>query len=203
MRPVSELQFLGGHVTLDFLNTAEGRDEPGGGDALKLPEHLRAWGQRRGLLSPEARRSSSDRQELSRALEARELLYGVFSARAHGREPAAEDLGRLSKLVAAAHRAGELTPGPDGRIEWRWSPEELASVRHVVVHAASALLAEIPAGRLKQCPGERCGWLFLDTTKRGNRRWCSMEECGREAKVARRRSRHAAAVYRSEGESGP
>jgi CGNR zinc finger len=39
-----------------------------------------------------------------------------------------------------------------------------------------------------QCPGERCGWLFLDTTKRGNPRWCSMSECGQEAKNLNRRT---------------
>ncbi|MHB1433466.1 MAG: CGNR zinc finger domain-containing protein [Streptosporangiaceae bacterium] len=37
-------------------------------------------------------------------------------------------------------------------------------------------------------PGDACGWYFLDVTKRGNRRWCSMSDCGQDAKVARRRA---------------
>ncbi|MGH2486180.1 MAG: CGNR zinc finger domain-containing protein [Ktedonobacterales bacterium] len=28
---------------------------------------------------------------------------------------------------------------------------------------------------MRECPGPRCGWLFLDTSKNGARRWCSME----------------------------
>lgn len=203
IRPVGELQFLGGHPALDFLNTAEGRGGPDPGDALGSPGDLRTWGQRQGILSNLSGSSSSDRQELRRALEARELLYRLFSARAHGRRPQEADLRELTGLVTAAHRAGALSAQPDDRVEWSWSPEELASVRHFIVQAATELLSEAPGGRLKQCPGERCGWLFLDTTKRGNRRWCSMEECGQEAKVARRRLRNAAADYRSGGEPDP
>jgi predicted RNA-binding Zn ribbon-like protein len=56
------------------------------------------------------------------------------------------------------------------------------------VTAAVDLLGRDTTPRLKQCPGDRCGWFFLDTTKRGNRRWCAMSECGQDAKTARRRA---------------
>jgi predicted RNA-binding Zn ribbon-like protein len=56
------------------------------------------------------------------------------------------------------------------------------------VTSAVELLRSSPTGRLKECPGDRCGWLFLDTSKRGNRRWCSMSECGQEAKDEQRRA---------------
>ena len=192
MRPIEEIRFLGGHVALDFVNTAEGRGEPDSGDALQQPEHLRTWGQRQGILSAASTlRGGADGQELRRALEAREVLYRVFSAQAQGQPPPPADLRELAALTAAAHRAGKLVSAASGQIEWRWSPDELSSVRHVAAHTATELLSQLPPGRLKQCPGERCGWLFLDATKRGNRRWCSMDECGQEAKVARRRQRQA------------
>ncbi|TIU06903.1 MAG: CGNR zinc finger domain-containing protein, partial [Mesorhizobium sp.] len=35
------------------------------------------------------------------------------------------------------------------------------------------------------CP--RCGWLFLDTSRGGKRRWCSMRTCGNREKVSRHR----------------
>jgi predicted RNA-binding Zn ribbon-like protein len=57
------------------------------------------------------------------------------------------------------------------------------------VTAAARLLAADPPPRLKQCPGDHCGWFFIDATKRGNRRWCSMSGCGQDAKSARRRGR--------------
>jgi predicted RNA-binding Zn ribbon-like protein len=62
------------------------------------------------------------------------------------------------------------------------------------VTSALDLLRDVPDARLKQCPGGNCGWLFLDTTKRGNRRWCSMSECGQDAKDERRRARRRASA---------
>ena len=44
--------------------------------------------------------------------------------------------------------------------------------------------------RLKKCPGENCGWLFIDETKNSRRTWCSMETCGNRAKAARHYLRH-------------
>ncbi|WP_152499823.1 CGNR zinc finger domain-containing protein [Labrenzia sp. THAF82] len=43
--------------------------------------------------------------------------------------------------------------------------------------------------RIKMCPGENCGWLFIDETKNGRRTWCSMESCGNRAKAARHYAR--------------
>ncbi len=180
-------------MALDFLNTAEARDEEAPGESLRTPDDLRAWGQRQGVLTSESRASRSDAEELRRAVTAREVLYRLVRARIRGELPAAGDLAELSRLVAAAHQAGVLAPQADGRLGWTWSADELASVRHSVVDAATELLAEAPEGRLKECPGDRCGWLFLDSTKRGNRRWCSMRECGTEAKLSRRRMRQATA----------
>jgi len=45
------------------------------------------------------------------------------------------------------------------------------------------------AARLKRCQGSRCALLFVDTSRSGRRRWCSMERCGNRAKVAAHRRR--------------
>ena len=42
--------------------------------------------------------------------------------------------------------------------------------------------------RVKACPGDDCGWLFLDRS--GRRRWCSMDSCGNRAKVRAHAARH-------------
>jgi predicted RNA-binding Zn ribbon-like protein len=36
--------------------------------------------------------------------------------------------------------------------------------------------------RVRECAGEDCGALFLDTSRPGTRRWCSMDTCGNRAK---------------------
>jgi predicted RNA-binding Zn ribbon-like protein len=45
------------------------------------------------------------------------------------------------------------------------------------------------AARLKRCEGARCAILFVDTSRPGRRRWCSMDRCGNRAKVAAHRRR--------------
>ncbi|MER9651090.1 CGNR zinc finger domain-containing protein [Mesorhizobium sp. M0199] len=39
------------------------------------------------------------------------------------------------------------------------------------------------------CP--RCGWLFVDISRGGKRRWCNMRVCGNREKVARHRGQVA------------
>jgi predicted RNA-binding Zn ribbon-like protein len=188
VQSIAEMPFIAGHAALDFVNTAEERGHPEADDALCTPADLRLWGQRHGLISRAVTADGDEQAELSRAREAREMLYALFFARAHGQPPAKAQLTRLAQFTAEAYRAARLQPTDDGSVGWRWSRSDLASIRHVVVVSATDLLRESPSPRLKQCPGEHCGWFFLDTTKRGNRRWCSMSECGQEAKDARRRA---------------
>lgn len=186
MQSLDELPFIAGHVALDFVNTAEERGHPDAGDVLRAPADLVQWGRRYDLLARSIR-SSDDQAELRRALAARELLYALFSNRVHDRAASDADLRRLASLAAEAYRTAILTPISDGQLAWRWSPSELATIRHVAVTTAVNLLSSQAPAALKQCPGDHCGWFFLDTTKRGNRRWCSMSECGQDAKNARRR----------------
>jgi predicted RNA-binding Zn ribbon-like protein len=188
MEPIPTLPFIGGHVALDFVNTAEDREGTEGDEALRDPADLRAWGQRYDVIGRSAT-SSDARAELQRARTARELLYRVFRARALDQAPRPADLELLGEMAAAGYAAGRLRLGEDGAARWQWNRSELATIRHVVVTSAAELLQALPGPRLKQCPGHHCGWLFLDTTKRGNRRWCQMRECGQEAKDERRRDR--------------
>ena len=198
MQPIRDIPFVGGDPALDFVNTAEERGHPEAGDVLLTPADLRLWGRRYGLL---ARSAKLDAAELERARELRELLYGLFCARAHQRALSERDVVRLGELAAEAFAAGRFELDEQGRAGWHWSPSELATVRHVAVTSAAELLRAGPSPRLKQCPGDHCGWFFLDATKRGNRRWCQMSECGQEAKDARRRQRRRAG--RRGGESSP
>ena len=192
MQSINEMPFVAGHPALDFVNTAEQRGHPLAGDVLLTPDDLRQWGQRYGLLARSVRLGPDPGAELARARDARELLYDLFLARTQGRAPTRRQLAELARLSAEAYRAASLAPAADGSLRWRWSPAEPASVRHVAVTTGVDLLGAEPSPRLKQCPGDHCGWFFLDATKRGNRRWCQMSECGQDAKDERRRVRRQA-----------
>lgn len=190
MKSLAELPFIAGDVALDFVNTAEERGHPEAIDVLRSPSDLVRWGRRYGLLD-EAAAADVSAAELRRALDARELLYALFLDRVAGRRAGGDQLTRLAELNAAAYRAASLKQTESGELAWRWSRADPASIRHTVVAAAAQLLAADPPPRLKQCPGDHCGWFFIDATKRGNRRWCSMSDCGQDAKSAGRRARSA------------
>jgi predicted RNA-binding Zn ribbon-like protein len=189
VQSLEELPFVAGHIALDFVNTAEERGHPDAGDVLRTPADLRRWGERYGVISPALKLDARANSELELALEARETLYRLFFARAHQQPPRKSDVSRLTRHASNAYAAATLRTDDDGGVRWRWSRSNLATIRHVVVTSAIELLQTPPSPRLKQCPGDQCGWFFLDTTKRGNRRWCQMSECGQDAKDERRRQR--------------
>lgn len=64
---------------------------------------------------------------------------------------------------------------------------KMATAIQVTAVAALDLLQTADLHRLKTCPPEHggCGWVFLDTSKNGSRRWCSMDDCGTHAKSRR------------------
>ena len=176
---------MAGNPALDFVNTAEERGHPLAGDVLNTLDDLLRWGQRYGMISAAATSQDPDR-ELSSAIQARELLYGLWTDRTRGITSSPASLAQLSELAADAYRAARLVNN-DGHLSWEWDDANLTTVRHVAVTSAVDLLTHANTDRLKQCPGDHCGWFFLDTTKRGNRRWCSMNDCGQIAKNANRR----------------
>lgn len=192
MQSIPEMPFVAGNAALDFVNTAEERGHPAAGDALVTPADLCLWGQRYGILGVSVKVGIDADAELERARRARDLLYEVFLARVHGQPVASAQLADLAELARTAYQAGSLQPEEDYAIRWHWNRSDLATVRHVAVSRGVELLRDEPSPRLKQCPGDHCGWIFLDTTKRGNRRWCLMSECGQDAKDERRRARRQA-----------
>jgi predicted RNA-binding Zn ribbon-like protein len=54
-----------------------------------------------------------------------------------------------------------------------------------VVVSAAELLTSPDVERVRQCAREGCQWMFLDLSKNGSRRWCSMTLCGSRAKSRR------------------
>ncbi len=59
-----------------------------------------------------------------------------------------------------------------------------------IVDATADLLVEAESSRIRKC--ESCVVHFFDTSKKGSRRWCSMNICGNKLKVAAyQRRKHA------------
>ena len=52
-----------------------------------------------------------------------------------------------------------------------------------VIYAAAQLLLSDQLAHIGVCANSGCGWLYLDTSKNKNRRWCTMQVCGSRAKA--------------------
>jgi predicted RNA-binding Zn ribbon-like protein len=193
--------FISGVLCLDFVNTA-GMHEPIADEHLVNYESLAAWSRAAGLLDEPAARRLTDRAAADPAAAARalgdalSLRLAIYRLAARGLDQAAEDdLATLNRFVAGALAHLRLGAGDEGaRWEWAGEGEDPGSPLWPVALSAARLLADRERrGRVRECGGENCNWLFLDTSRNGRRRWCSMADCGNRAKAKRhyRRTRGA------------
>jgi predicted RNA-binding Zn ribbon-like protein len=138
---------------------------------------LEAWGERH---KREAARLFGE------AMEVRETLYRVFSATAAAEPVSDSDIEALNRLLGEAPGRTGVSIAKAGNA-WRLPPARptAASVLAPVLWSAGDLLVGGHLGRVRLCANEKCGWLFLDDSKSGTRRWCSMSACGNRAKAHR------------------
>ena len=172
-------RFRGGRLALDLPATLAGRVSGQHRDALAAPADLDRWLVAAGLAEGAA---GSNAEDLSAARDLRETLYALATARADDRplpDAAREALNAFAEQSAAA-------PWLDaaGRVLRRGGTRALLAT---VAREAIELLGE--GAPIRQCQGPTCAILFVDTSRKGDRRWCSMSACGNRAKVAAFRGR--------------
>ena len=79
----------------------------------------------------------------------------------------------------------------DQRVRPTWELDTLEALGRPIAYAAWELLTSGPLDRVKRC--HACPWLYLDQSKNGSRRWCSMDDCGKAVKMSRYVAKRAAA----------
>jgi predicted RNA-binding Zn ribbon-like protein len=134
------------------------------------------------LVARAAADAAAARTVLLRGVRLREALFRVFSGLVAGTEPDRADLAELERVAAESSRHRVLRPVPGGFELW-WADRELALPVWQAATSAVELLTGPDLDRLKQCPGDRCGWVFVDGTRNRSRRWCDGRECGNRERV--------------------
>ena len=142
----------------------------------KSARELGAWAR--------ARSRTLRRDLFDAAIAAREArLYRLSSARrpATRRSRRATSTGAQRTYLAARAPAAKARDGTKDTALWRVAPAapEVASLLAPVLWSAGDLIAGTRSTRVRLCANERCRWLFLDDSKSGTRRWCSMSSCGK------------------------
>jgi predicted RNA-binding Zn ribbon-like protein len=193
------LTLLAGVLCLNFVNTTSGRGTDHRIEHLLRFEHLLAWARHAGTVEEEVvlefaaqmPGEQADRRAVRQAIVLRESLHAIFHAVIARRPPPAPALAEFNSILARAMAAAAIEHSPSGYV-WRWpvgvtDPERLL---WPVVRSAAELLTTGELNRIGFCPGINCGWMFLDTSRNGRRRWCEMEVCGSRAKMRRYHMRH-------------
>ncbi|MGW0843269.1 CGNR zinc finger domain-containing protein [Streptomyces sp. NPDC002787] len=165
-------------------------------EVLHTPADLVTWaGQSRLTPTPSALRITEDevayarrlRDALTRTVASRVVTGGLPEL---GIAPAdSADLDLINEAAARPSLAPAI--GADGTRGWAPGTATGAQLLSTVARDAVDLLTGPYAERLRMCAGDRCYLLYVDTSRPGRRRWCSMEHCGNRHKVRAHRVRRA------------
>ena len=100
-----------------------------------------------------------------------------------GSSPTDAFLAEVNSLLLQYPRHTSLRKR-DGKVtrETLFEPRKPADLWAPIVDATADLLAETESSRIRKC--ESCVVHFFDMSKKGSRRWCSMNICGNKLKVA-------------------
>ena len=182
--------FLGNQLTLDFLNTCPVQN----GEAVELlPDFdaLLRWFQAADLLS--VREAASLRQHWGSSTQAQHVVEAMRELRERLRKEILSwerdgtvhraATGELNRLMAEHPMLTRLkASGSTSTTELWFDPHRPEDLFAPVAHSAAMFFADVDRDRVRKCG--QCVLHFYDTSKKGTRRWCSMQLCGNRLKVA-------------------
>jgi predicted RNA-binding Zn ribbon-like protein len=182
-------------LCLDYANTRYWRGTEPPTEELNALADVLAWHQARDIVPKDVatalRAWWTGRQRqagvaFAEALALREALYRMFSAVAAGAAPAAADLAVLNRALARAPTRARLRHTPSG---YAWEVPRLRpampDLLAPVLWSAADLITGTRLARVRRCANDKCLYLFVDDSRNGTRRWCSMSMCGNRAKAHR------------------
>lgn len=176
--------FDAGAVSLDFAHTG-GEGEYAKFEMLREPAELAEW-----LAEPPLRAVITEpltARDLTEARALRLAIWDAAHAQAAGQPLPAAAIATLNRFAAAPPLIPELTAGGA-----RWAaPVTLSQTLSALARELIELLSGPLAGRFRECASDTCPMVFVDSSRPGARRWCSMERCGNRSKVRAHRARSA------------
>jgi predicted RNA-binding Zn ribbon-like protein len=183
--------WTGGVLWLDFVNT-EFMLGTQRNDLLANSSALADWLFHSGAVPAQVMESVAEWPE--NALE--QLHYDALQLRSILRALCEElgNSGHLSTALISTLNGYLHAPAPGLKLEQKtdgqfdlstdWSQVDAHQVLYPIAKAAAETLSSDNLGRLRKCASDQCILWFLDTSKNGQRRWCSMETCGNRHKVS-------------------
>jgi predicted RNA-binding Zn ribbon-like protein len=172
-------RFRGGCHAIDLPATLQARLSPSPRELLNSPDDLARWLVSAGMASTAPKATARD------LASARALREAIFVLAGGGRGVEAEAARKTLNHLAAGTSAVPLLR-PDGTMQLEGTA---AALLVTLAREAVQLFGSEAAGLVRQCQSPTCTLYFVDTSRRGDRRWCSMAACGNKAKVRQFRRR--------------
>lgn len=173
------VHLVGGRICLDFLNTANWNPDGSiGVERLTSVDDLAEWTKAVGLLCCGAE-SQLELEEI--VLAFRGALRRVISCALAKTNPAPADLAIVNGAATQTRQFAALEVSHGSFVV----APDLPLTCTLSLSAIAVLTDPREIGRIKMCPGDGCGWMFLDESANGRRQWCSMEMCGNREKARR------------------
>jgi predicted RNA-binding Zn ribbon-like protein len=175
---------VGGHLSLDFCNTAGEHLAEQPDELLRNWESFLRWATQVGLIGPASYAELLPHPEpLDEIIQLREAIHRVGLTVAGVRQLSGSDVVLIREHANASRPEIDFREGA-GR--WRPNPTHAsAQLCAILGGEALSLLCSPKAKRVGVCGGGNCGWLFLDESRGKRRRWCDMNDCGSRAKARR------------------
>jgi predicted RNA-binding Zn ribbon-like protein len=179
--------FDAGATCLDFAHTG-GEGHYAVFESLHEPADLAAWLAQPPLavtltIPPSA-------ADLTAAKALRQAIWVTSHARAACQPLPAEPVAIINRAAAATPLRPALTA--DGTaVEWA-PPVRAGQALSDLAREMIDLLSGPRAERIRECASDNCPLVFVDTSRPGARRWCTMERCGNRNKLREHRARRAA-----------
>jgi predicted RNA-binding Zn ribbon-like protein len=172
--------FDSGSFALDFAYT--GTLGGTAGEQLHTPDDLTLWLREHFPMPVGAARS----RDLFDAVALRDTIGRMALAATLGDGARASDIDLVNLYAATPDIPPTLAGGTRqaGR-----SVQSVSQALSTIARDAVDLFDPAQAGRIRQCSGDDCSMIYLDTSRAATRRWCSMQRCGNRAKVRAHRAR--------------
>ncbi|NQX11894.1 CGNR zinc finger domain-containing protein [Microbacteriaceae bacterium VKM Ac-2855] len=171
--------FDSGSIALDFAYTGALGGRP---ERLHDADALAAWlSDRFGAVSASGR----DVQPAD-ALMLRASIAHLADAAASDAARDPSDVDVINLFAATPDVPPALSGGSRQAGATRASARQALST---IAREAVAAFSGDASGRIRRCSADDCGIVYLDTSRSGTRRWCSMQRCGNRAKVRAHRAR--------------
>jgi predicted RNA-binding Zn ribbon-like protein len=180
--PPRVFEFRAGARSLDLVDTVAGRSSAEPVDLLSTPHDLERWLHLAGLVRAPAGAIRAVDLETTRSL--RESIYRTAKAVSEGAALEEKDVALLNATASKSPARPQLNKGV---VTYRAANAVEAALSALAADAIECFGSE-RRDRVRTCP--ECRMIFFDTSRPGQRRWCSSASgCGNRAKVRRHRQR--------------